>query len=138
MTKPHRATPEQWEFIELYADSLDADACILELRARIEALEAAQQPLAFTGKVVAPITRDRDETGDYLIVGGTPSPAGSLVERVAWLIAKRFSESRPGTDCLPFGRDVILEVAAWLRSEYPRREGYGTAWANLIEQEANR
>ena len=42
MTKPHRATPEQWESIELYADSLDADACILELRARIEALEAAQ------------------------------------------------------------------------------------------------
>jgi hypothetical protein len=65
-------------------------------------------------------------------------PSGSLVERVAWLIAKRFSESRPGTDCLPFGRDVILEVAAWLRSEYPRREGYGTAWANLIEQEASR
>jgi len=29
-------------------------------------------------------------------------------------------------------------VAAWLRSEYPRREGYGTAWANLIEHEASR
>jgi hypothetical protein len=39
MAKPHRATPEQWESIERYADSI-AYSCILELRARIEALEA--------------------------------------------------------------------------------------------------
>jgi uncharacterized protein with von Willebrand factor type A (vWA) domain len=39
MTKPHRATPEQWESIELYAEDNAYDACFLELRARIEALE---------------------------------------------------------------------------------------------------
>jgi hypothetical protein len=39
----YRATPEQWEYIERYADSINY-SCILELRARIEALEAAQQP----------------------------------------------------------------------------------------------
>jgi hypothetical protein len=138
MTKQHRATLEQWDSIERCADGSDPYSCIIELRARIEALEAAQQPLAFTGKVVAPITRDRDETGDYIIVHDTPALNSSLVERVTWLIVKQFSESRLGTDCTPFGRDVIREVAAWLRSEYPRREGYGTAWANLIEQEANR
>jgi hypothetical protein len=53
MTDQHRATTEQWEYIERYADSSNyseryADSinysCILELRARIEALEAAQQP----------------------------------------------------------------------------------------------
>ena len=43
MTDQHRATPEQWESIERYADSISY-SCILELRARIEALEAAQQP----------------------------------------------------------------------------------------------
>jgi hypothetical protein len=44
MTKPHRATPEQWESIERYAEDNVYDACFLELRARIEALQAAQQP----------------------------------------------------------------------------------------------
>ena len=39
----YRATPEQWESIERYADSISY-SCILELRARIEALEAARQP----------------------------------------------------------------------------------------------
>ena len=42
MTKPHRLTPEQWESIERYADDNAYDACFLELRARIEALEATQ------------------------------------------------------------------------------------------------
>ena len=118
MTKPHRATPEQWESIERYADDNGYDACFLELRARIEALEDAQQPPQ--DKLDRLIALDRDD------------PAGSLVERVAWLIAKRFSESRPGTDCLPFGRDVILAVAAWFRTE---RDSPETAAA--LEQEAN-
>jgi hypothetical protein len=40
MTKPHRATPEQWESIERWAEDNVYDACFLELRARIEDLEA--------------------------------------------------------------------------------------------------
>ena len=39
MTSQHRATPEQWESIELYADDNLYDACFLELRARVEALD---------------------------------------------------------------------------------------------------
>ena len=59
MTKPHRVTPEQWESIELYADDNVYDACFLELRARIEALEAAQQP--HQDKMDRLIAIDRDD-----------------------------------------------------------------------------
>jgi hypothetical protein len=77
MTKQHKATPDDWAQQEDWANRrvFSDNSCIIELRDRVEALEAAQQPLAFTGKVVAPITRDRDETGDYLIVHDTPAPA---------------------------------------------------------------
>lgn len=125
MTKPHRATPKQWESLERWAEDNVYDACFLELRARIEALEAAQQPRAFTGKVVAPITRDRDETGDYLIVGGTPSPAGSLVKRVQQSI----DDKAVGHEA----RAAILEVAKWLKEE-----GYSTLQAEALAREANR
>ena len=47
MTNQHRATPGQWADTEHWgAENLSADSCILELRARIEALEAAQQSSA--------------------------------------------------------------------------------------------
>ena len=36
----HRATAKQWDRLERWADSSTTDACVLELRARIEALEA--------------------------------------------------------------------------------------------------
>jgi hypothetical protein len=40
MTKQYRLTPEQWETLVLYADDNLYDACFLELRTRIEELEA--------------------------------------------------------------------------------------------------
>jgi hypothetical protein len=44
MTDQYRATPEDWEYIRLRAeDGVLPSNCILELRDRIEALEAAQQ-----------------------------------------------------------------------------------------------
>jgi hypothetical protein len=42
MTEQHKATPEQWESIERYAEDNVYDACFLELRARVEILEATQ------------------------------------------------------------------------------------------------
>jgi len=114
MTKPYRLTPEQWESIELYAEDNDHDACLLELRARIEALEAAQQPRVFTAEEVAPIVT-------------LSSPAGSLVVRVQRSI-----------DDLPSGeeaRAAILEVAAWLRDDAPQSCPLTARW---LEQEANR
>jgi hypothetical protein len=37
----HRAKPEQWTQIEYFAKSWSNDSCLLELRSRMEALEAA-------------------------------------------------------------------------------------------------
>jgi hypothetical protein len=60
MTDQHRATAEQWEFQKVWAVHDDDSSCLLELRDRIEQLEAAQRPNP------AP----------------TGAPTGSLVERV--------------------------------------------------------
>jgi len=68
MTNQHRATPEQWEFIELYADSIDPAACILELRDRIEALEAAQPPQDKMDRLIA---IDRDDPGNSPVATDT-------------------------------------------------------------------
>jgi hypothetical protein len=67
MTNQHRATPEQWDFIERSADGR-YPSCILELRARIEALEAAQPHQDKMDRLIA---IDRDD------------PANSPVERIA-------------------------------------------------------
>jgi hypothetical protein len=88
MTKPYRLTPAQWESIERYAEDNAYDACFLELRARIEALEAAQQKVR----------------------SGPESP---LVERVADAIAAQATSAGIVND-RP-ARAAILEVAAWLR-----------------------
>jgi hypothetical protein len=90
MTNQHRATPEQWETIERYADTSDTASCFFELRARIEALEAAQQKVR----------------------SGPESP---LVERVADAIAAQATSAGIVND-RP-ARAAILEVAAWLREK---------------------
>jgi hypothetical protein len=71
MTKQHKATPDDWAQQEDWANrSVFSDSsCILELRDRIEALEAAQQPPQ--DKLDRLIALDRDD------------PAGSLVDRIA-------------------------------------------------------
>jgi hypothetical protein len=63
----------------------------------------------------------------------SPAPAGELVERLSHLLANRFSESSPGTDCTPLARDVLREIAKWLRSDGPDWPSV----ASLLEQEAN-
>jgi hypothetical protein len=80
MTKQHRVTPEQWESIELYADDNLYDACLLELRARIEALEAGQQPLVN----YAPVKPEYRDKLDRLIEQyRSNSQHFTLVDRVA-------------------------------------------------------
>jgi hypothetical protein len=100
MTKQHKATPDEWAQQEDWANrnAFSDSSCIIELRDRLEALEATQQPRAFTGQVVAPITnqagpgvalyldpseRQHGVTSDRLIARDTPAPASPLVERVA-------------------------------------------------------
>ena len=113
MANQHRATDEAWNKADWY------ESCLIELRDRIQQLESTQPP-----RLPAP----------------APSPQPStLVERLGRAID---SENGPipavGSAWTPEARAAIREVAAWLRSEYPRREGYGTAWASLLEREANR
>jgi hypothetical protein len=141
MTKQHKAAPDEWAQQEDWANRsvFSTSSCIIELRDRIEALEVGQQPLAFTGKAVAPIkapiTRDRDETGDYLIVHDTPAPASSLVERVADAIAAQATSAGIVND-RP-ARAAILEVATWLRNQDDGLLAFGLDWATRLQQEAN-
>ena len=156
MTKPHRLTPEQWESIELYAEDNAYDACFLELRARIEALEAgatcphvrssdegtsycalaeavaAQHPPLFTpeevARIVAPVTRDRDETGDYLLVQNAPV---TLLDRVAQAI---YAAPNNAEGWRSEARAAILEVAAWMREQH----GGDLVASTVIRREANR
>ena len=61
MTSQHRATPEQWKLLQRQGQTLGSaeSTALLELRARIEALEAAQQP--HQDKMDRMITIDRDD-----------------------------------------------------------------------------
>ena len=86
-------------------------ALVLELRNRVEALEAAQ-PKQITQEELAKLLAQPAR-----VVPLATASAGSLVERIAWMIAKNVSEAIPGTDCTPFASDVLHEVAAWLEDE---------------------
>ena len=109
----HRATDEAWNKADWY------DSCLLELRDRIQQLESAQLAHA-----PAPARR--------------PQPL-TLVERVGRAI-ENSDDAIPAAFTIwtseALAADAIREVAAWLRSEYPQREGYGTAFANLLDDHA--
>jgi hypothetical protein len=112
----HRATPEQWETLEHYVIAIrnpSIASCILELRDRIERLEAS----AGIGQSTTP--------------ANTSAPADSLVERVADAIVSK-ATSAGIVDDRP-ARAAIREVASWLRSELVSR-----AVADRLEQEAKR
>lgn len=113
MTEPHRATPEKWENMTAFEnDSFDVGygSCILELRDRIEALEAAQAS-------VQPAVKD-----------SLTAPAWSLVERVANAVSNGVVDG----DYTQVSRGAIREVAAWIRLELN-----GRSVADRLEQEAD-
>ena len=64
---------------------------------------------------------------EALEFGGAPPCAKplSLVDRI---------EAVAGGD----GRRALREIAAYLRHQYPTREGTASAWAILLEEHANR
>ena len=139
----HKATPEQWALLEEQS-APEYDNTILELRARVEALEATQhahvdlsgvpeserqqmlESLKKPAKIqLLPLEQDHPQ-----VVG--PTPAGSLVERVA-------TAMQPGTFDYsiyePEARAAIREVAAWLRES---GDYDANAWASLLQDESNR
>jgi len=86
----YRATPENWEAMERWAKSNDnACSCILELRARVEALEANAKPTPNDRQI-----------------------RSSLVELVAATLAA-MTHSDPGDTWELEARAAIREVAAW-------------------------
>ncbi len=132
----YKATPEQWVNLERrQLGGNDLVCAALELRARVEALEANHP--------------EKPDSSD---------PAGSLVERVMGAMAKEdwmnsglyevaCQDSDPtyrytsaaiddGLDvgCLQ-ARASIREVTAWLRSQCLSTGDY---WAERLEQEAER
>ena len=87
MTK-HKATPRQWALVEEDVSELSICSCIFELRARVEALEAATKPAE----------------SNY-----PAEPDSSLVERV--------DKAMWAGESAPDARAAIREVAAWLHEE---------------------
>jgi hypothetical protein len=78
MTKPHKATHEHWEFLRRWAaDGGNTATALVELRSRVEALEAAEQHQDKLDRLIA---QDRADAG----AGGGPmsqplSPAAQAV-----------------------------------------------------------
>jgi hypothetical protein len=127
MTTPHRATPEQWADLGAFAS--DTRACILELRARIEALEAAQLDQAESHRFCTDAIVRRVEALEAAQRAIRSGPESPLVERVADAIAEQATSAGIVND-RP-ARAAIREVAKWLRA------GRMLHAAELLEQEAN-
>ncbi len=130
MTDQYRATPEDWEYIRLRAeDGVGLLNCLLELRARVEALEADQLEQAESKRFcVDAIVRRVEalEATQHAIRSGPESP---LVERVADAIAEQATSAGIVND-RP-ARAAIREVAKWLRSVG------NNGSADELEQQAN-
>lgn len=165
MTNQHRATPDEWAQQEDWANRsvFSGSSCLLELRDRVEALDATQQPPR--DKIDRLIALDRDD------------PPNSLVDRIATdaELCQVYNEkttlravydlgrehgaapAQPGPGSSPAGslvericveagihnpadaRAAILEVAAALLDWWDSDEVARTGWeaAKWLEQEAN-
>jgi hypothetical protein len=104
MTDQHRATPEH------------RATCLLELRARVEALEAAA--------ISAP--ENPDTSSDR------PDPARSLVKRVSAAVNRTHIGEIDG-----IARATIREVAAWMQ-ERTGTIANGSQWADMLRDEADK
>jgi hypothetical protein len=90
MTEQHRAKPEVWAAVERWSkNDMDSCNCTLELRDRVEALEAAQRPTVKPDLTV---------------------PSSSLMEEVVDAITD--ASAAYGTADEP-ARAAILAVADW-------------------------
>ncbi len=136
MTDQHRATPEQWEVVEICREEgkipWPTATALLELRARVEALEAAQLEQAESHRfcVDAIVRRVEALEAAQKIRSGPESP---FVERVADAIAAEATSAgiindRPA-------RAAIREVAAAARG---LRFATAKALIDWLEREAGR
>jgi hypothetical protein len=114
----HKATPKQWAETEAQVKDYPyaTESCLLELRARVEALEAAQ-PDEEADIVDYYAALSAQHQGRAVFHGNskpTPNPSqirSSLVSRVSKAIC--YAQQRDETG----SRAAIREVAAWLREQ---------------------
>jgi len=125
----YRATPEQWDALEKCSHAWPGawGPCILELRARIEALEARQRPASKVYEISKPLQltpEQAQQIGDLLAPNSKRTPnssqiRSSLVERVALAISRCEDSSAWDDEAVnwaPEARAAIREVAAWMTS----------------------
>jgi len=151
----YTATTDQWAYQEHWAQEDGDAACILELRARVEALEAntkqwrtdhlrlantcagmAEDRLEFFGKLLPDGESDpEDEIIDYYNALAAQHAEKavfhqdpSLAERVAMAITRDGEQARWDE-----ARAAMLEIAKWLES---RAGGTRACW--LLEREAQK
>jgi hypothetical protein len=160
MTDQHRATPEQWARVGRWAaeDGSSSDSCLIELRSRIEALEAAQLEQAESHRFcvdaivrrVEALEAAQQDKLDRLIAldaaDPTPDPAmaelraasaearpaGGLVERVL-----NAMDEHVGVNRYAEARAAIREVAAWLTENYAK-DVVSPPPGQMLRDEANR
>jgi len=133
---PDYATPEQWAQCEEWANNPGigaTDACLLELRTRVLALEEDSWKQVESTRFCVDALVKRLETLEST-VNPTPNDRqirSSLVEDIADLIA--VSTRDHGTEDDTTARSVLSAVALWLSQ---RAGGTRACW--LLEREAER
>jgi hypothetical protein len=126
----YKATPEQWAQLErsqVFNGSFQA--CVLELRARVEALEAANrarliETLRLTNAVADQVPNRNKFLTDTMADEGDAKPTPndrqirrSLVDRVALVISRCEDSAAWDDEALNWAseaRAAIREVAAWV------------------------
>jgi hypothetical protein len=116
MDPNYRASEDHWRLIENWPGlgEYPGNSCLLELRARIEALEAAQQPASAAegSSATAP-----------------PAPAGELLGRAAKALSELNGGGLPPEMWKEDAITVIRLIVAWMKKH--NRVGS----ADLLEQE---
>ena len=112
---PHKATPEQWAELEEWATKYEWSSCVVELRDRLAALEAAAN------------LQQQGEDAERAMEG---APAGGLVERVAEAI--KAMPPNKNLEWEPEAATAILAVADVMDAQ-----GWGNS-ARWLRQEVER
>jgi hypothetical protein len=121
----YRATPDQWEKVLGWSEDRDVSvscdaACILELRARVEALEAKSKP-GFMNLSVTTAT--------------VPTPKSPCSDSLVGRVREAILTNSDGDDYADEARAAIREVAIWLEEEFGPQIDWITT--ELREEAAN-
>lgn len=107
MSRDYRATPEQWDGVRRWANASAVEGCIMELRARVDVLEATQQPDHIRGVM------------EKVAAGSLVDAMRAAYERSSGTVVNHQGEQElPGPDREEF-EAMILTVADWLSALRP-------------------